>query len=76
MKEIMEIAVNDIKTAFIHILHLIKKVKKNINKKNEGQEEDIKKRTKPIMVWQCKPSEIDVTGALTREDKDEKMWKK
>ena len=76
MKEIMEIAVNDIKTAFIHILHLIKKVKKNINKKNEGQEEDIKKRTKPIMVWQCKPSEIDVTVALTREDKDEKMWKK
>ena len=50
MKEIMEIAVNDIKTAFINILHLIKKVKKNINKKNEGQEEDIKKRTKPIMV--------------------------
>ena len=31
MKEIMEIAVNDIKTAFIHIIHLIKKVKKNIN---------------------------------------------
>ena len=30
MKEIMEIAVN-IKTAFIPILHLIKKVKKNRN---------------------------------------------
>ena len=31
MREIIEIAVNDIKTAFIHVLHLIKKVKKNIN---------------------------------------------
>lgn len=31
MREIMEIAVNNIKTAFIHVLHLIKKVKKNIN---------------------------------------------
>lgn len=38
MREIMEIAVNNIKTAFIHVLHLIKKVKKNINmvrKKNQ-----------------------------------------
>lgn len=28
-----------------------------------------------MMVWQCKLSKIDVTGALTREDKDQRMWK-
>ena len=28
-----------------------------------------------MMVWQCKLSKIDVTGALTREDKGQKMWK-
>lgn len=43
--------------------------KMRVRKKREKNKQSL------MMVWQCKLSKIDVTGALTREDKGQKMWK-